>query len=81
MLSEEKQIVLRVVERFLKTGSADDEQVKVTCLPENKTSTVERIGEETRSVMLDEYRMDGRIIWAGYSQRTGMVFLSLVHSH
>ena len=81
MLSEEKQIILRVLERFLKTGNADDEQVKVTCLPENKTSTVERIEEETRSVMLDEYRMDGKIIWAGYSQRTGMVFLSLVHNH
>jgi hypothetical protein len=76
MLSEEKQIILRVVERFVRTGSIVDEQVKVTCLPENKTSTVEYSGSDSRSIMLDKYKVDGRTIWAGYSVRTGMVFLS-----
>ena len=81
MLSEEKKIILRVVEHYIRTGSAEDEQVKVTCLPENKTSTVERVGDESRSIMLNEYKVDGKSIWAGYSGRSGMVFLSLVPSH
>ncbi len=76
MPSEEKIIVQRVVENFIHTGHASDEQVKVTSLPENKTSHVERIGEDGRSVMLNEYRLEGKTVWAGYSSRTQTVYLS-----
>lgn len=81
MLSEDKKIILRVIERYIRTGSVEDEQVKVTCLPENKTSAIEYIGADSRSVMLDEYKVDGKFIWAGYSGKSGMVFLSLVKSY
>ena len=78
MITNEKQILLRVVQSFIRTGSASDEQVKVTCLPDNKTSFVEHIGEDGRSVLLDEYRMDERVIWAGFSSRSQTVYLSAV---
>ncbi len=76
MPSEEKKIILRVVENFLRTGSASDEQVKVTCLPKDKSSYVEQIGEDGRTILLDEYRLDGSVIWASYSTRSGTVYLS-----
>jgi hypothetical protein len=78
MLSEEKQIILRVVEHYVRTGSIEDEQVKVTCLSENKTSAIEHSGVDSRSIMLDEYKVDGISVWAGYSGKSGMVFLSPV---
>ncbi len=78
MILEDKQIILRVIEHYFLTGSAEDELVKVTCLSENKTSTIEHVGDDSRSVMLDEYKVDGKSIWAGYSRRSGMVFLSPV---
>ena len=81
MLSEGKKIILRVVERYAITGSTDDELIKVTCLPENKTSTVEQIGDQCGSILLDEYRVDDKTIWAGYSARSGVVFLNLAHAH
>ena len=81
MFSEEKQIIQRVVERYVRTGSVIDEIVKVICLPDNKTSTVEKVGDDGRSIMLDEYRLDGKVIWAGFSGRTGTVFLSAAPSH
>jgi hypothetical protein len=77
MFSEEKQTILRVVERYIRTGSTEDDQVKVTCLPANKTSAMDQVNGESRSVMLDEYKVDGKSVWAGYSTRTGIVFLSL----
>ena len=77
MSSEERQIITRVVERFLRTGSAEDEQVKVTCLPANKTSFVEQTGNDGRTILLDEYKLDGKVIWASYSARSGTVYLSL----
>ncbi len=77
MSSEERQIIHRVVERFIRTGSVEDEQVKVTCLPANKTSFVEQTGEDGRTVLLDEYKLDGKVIWASYSARSGTVYLSL----
>lgn len=77
MISEEKQIILRVLGTFTQTGAAEDSQVKVVRLADNKTSTVEQIAESNRSIMLNEYRLDNRVIWAGYSSRTGVVYLSL----
>jgi hypothetical protein len=74
--SEEKQIILRVMERFISTGSVTDEQVKVTCLPVDKTSYVEKIGNDGRIIMLEEFRLDGKIIRASYSPRSNTVYLS-----
>ena len=76
MLTEERQTIQRVVENFVRTGKTSDEQVKVTSLPKNKTSFVENIGEDGRSILLDEYRVDNKVIWAAYSTRTGTVYLS-----
>lgn len=76
MASEEKIIIARVVEKFIRTGSAEDELVKTTTLPQGKTSYVEYIGEDGRSIMLDEHRLNGKVVWAGYSTRTGTVYLS-----
>lgn len=80
MASEEKIILLRVVETFIRTGAASDEKVNVISLPEGKTSYVEQSGEDGRSVMLDEYRVDDRVVWAGYSTRSGTVYLSPARS-
>ena len=81
MIANERQTLLRIVERYARTGSASDDTVKVTCLPDNKTSFVEQTGEDGRSVMLDEYRVDGKVIWAGYSGRSGTVYLSTASNH
>jgi len=76
MPSEDKQIILRVLENYTRTGSASDEQVKVVSLPDNKTSFVEQTGQDGRSIMLDEYHSDGKVIWAAYSSRSQTVYLS-----
>jgi hypothetical protein len=81
MITDEKQTLIRIVEHFARTGSASDDQVKVTCLPDNKTSYVEQIGGEGRSVMLDEFHVDGKVIWAGYSERSDTVYLSTVSNN
>lgn len=44
MYSEEKKIIIRVVENFIRTGAVSDEQVTVTNLPPGKTSHVEQTG-------------------------------------
>ena len=75
-MSDEKVIITRVVEHYAITGEASDNEVKVTRLPDNKTSYVEQGADGGRGVQLDEYRINGRVIWAGYSSRTGIVYLS-----
>jgi hypothetical protein len=73
---DEKQIIMRVVEHFIQTGIASDEQVGVICLPENKTTFVENLGEDSRSILLDEYRLADRVVWAAFSSRSQTVYLS-----
>ncbi len=78
MFSDQKTIILRVVDHYLRTGEAGDAEVAVNCLPDNKTSFVEQSSDGGRSIMLDEYHVDGHVIWAGYSPRTRVVYLSSV---
>lgn len=75
--SQEKQTILRVAECYINTGITDDDQVKVISLPLDKTSYVEKIGTDGRIMMLDEYRLNGRVIRAAYSMRSNTVYLSL----
>jgi hypothetical protein len=75
-MSDEKMIITRVVENYASTGQLTDSQVQVTRLPDNKTSYVEQGADGGRGVQLDEYRVNGRVIWAGYSSRTGIVYIS-----
>lgn len=76
MPSEEKIIILRVIENYVRTGGMTDVRVKVMSLPQGKTSYVEQNGVDGRSIMLDEYSVDGTVIWAGYSSRSETVYLS-----
>jgi hypothetical protein len=78
MYSNEKEIIMRVVDHYARTGDASDDEVKVICLPDNKTSFVEQNVGGSRSIMLDEYKVDGKVIWAGYSPRLSIVYLSSV---
>jgi hypothetical protein len=78
MYSNDKEIIMRVVEHYARTGEVSDAEVKVTILPDNKTSFVEDNVGGSRSIMLSEYKVDGKVIWAGYSPRLGIVYLSSV---
>ena len=79
MYSEEKTIILRVVENYFLTGNANDAQVQVKNLPKVSSTYIEQIGEYSRSIMLDELRVGGRTIRAGYSSRSNTVYLSLMY--
>lgn len=78
MQSEEKTILQRVVENFANNGTTTDEQVTIVCVPNGKTSAIEKIGGEGRTVMLDEYAVNQKLIRAGYSSRSNTVYLSLI---
>jgi hypothetical protein len=78
MYSNDKEIIMRVVEHYARTGDVSDAEVKVIILPNNKTSFVEDNVGGSRSIMLSEYKVDGKVIWAGYSPRLGIVYLSSV---
>jgi hypothetical protein len=75
-MSDQKVIISRVVEHYARTGESSDEQVEVVRLPDNKTSYVEQGADGGRGIQLDEYRVDGRVIWAGFSTRTNVVYIS-----
>lgn len=78
MQSEEKAILQRIVENFARNGIAADDQVTVICIPNGKTSAIEKIGDDGRTVMLDEYLVNAKLIRAGYSSRSNTVYLSLM---
>ncbi len=76
MSMEDKKIIKRVLENYVLTGNGIDDEVKVTCLPMNKTSYIEQTGDDGRIILLEEYTLADKVIWASYSARSGTVYLS-----
>ena len=74
---EEKTMLLRVVEQFARTGVVSESEVTFTRIQDFKTTFVEQFGEGGRSVMMNEYKVDGKTYWAGYSSKSKTVYLSL----
>jgi hypothetical protein len=73
---DERSMLLRVVEQFARTGSVEESGVTFTRIQDFKTTFVEQTGEGGRSVMMNEYKVDGKTYWAGYSSKSKTVYLS-----
>ena len=71
----EKQM-LQIVEQYIRTSDVLAPEIKVTRVPDYKTVYVEQIGTDGRSIVLTEYKVDGKTYWAGYSTYSQTVFLS-----
>jgi len=70
--------MLKIVEQYSRKTEAVEGAIKVTRVPDSKTVYVETIGESGRSIVFDEYKVDGKTFWAGYSSRSDTVFLSQI---
>ncbi len=68
--------MIKIVEQFSRKSEPVDGQVKVIRVPDYKTVYVEQVGESGRSIMLNEYQVDGKTYWAGYSSSSETVFVS-----
>lgn len=68
--------LLKVVEQFSRNAGVVDGQIKVIQVPDSITMYVETIGEIGRSILFNEYVIDGETYWAGYSTRSDTVFVS-----
>ncbi len=77
-MMDEKEIILKAVQDYIRNGSSRYGEVNVTCLPYNKTSCIEQVDGEGRSVMLDEFSVDGKSVWTGYSSRSQTVYISMI---
>lgn len=75
---DEKQLLREMVDLYARTGSEQQVgEIKVKRVQDRKTTYVEPNGESGRSIMMNEYRVDGKIYWAGYSSRSQTVYISL----
>ncbi len=68
--------ITQIVEQFSRKIEPVEGKVKVMRVPDYKTVYVEHFGEVGRSILLSEYKVDGKIYWAGYSSRSDTVFVS-----
>lgn len=65
-----------IVEQFSRKTEPVEGQIKVTQLPNFKTVHIETIDEIGRSIILHEFKANGKTYWAGYSPRSETVFVS-----
>jgi hypothetical protein len=68
--------LFKIVEQYSRNGGVVDGKISVTRVQDSKTMYVEIIGEIGRSIFFNEYKVDGRTYWAGYSSRSNTVFVS-----
>jgi hypothetical protein len=72
----DEEFMLKIVEQYNQKSDTEIEDIKIVRLPDFKTVFVEQIGGVGRSIILTEYRVDGKKYWAGYSSRSQTVFIS-----
>jgi hypothetical protein len=76
----EKQLIRRIVDEYARVGSVQDGEIKVIRVQDRKTTYVEPNGAGGQSIVMDEYKVDGKIYWAGFSTRSQTVYVSLAAS-
>lgn len=69
--------MLEIVQQYCREKRLPQDEIKVVQIPNWKTVYVEQIGENGRAVMMTEYKVDGKICWAGYSERSQTVYISM----
>lgn len=68
--------MLKIVERYNHKSEADYGDIKVTRIPDRKTMFVETIDEIGRTVMMNEFKVEGATYWAGFSSRSQTLYIS-----
>lgn len=74
---DEKELLRKMVNQYAHTGCEEDGEIKVKRVQDWKTTYVEPNGEGGRSVVMNEYKVDGKTYWAGYSSRSQTIYISL----
>jgi hypothetical protein len=72
---DEKQMT-NIVEQYSRQGNAVVGEVTVTRIPDWKSVFVETIDKMGRAIVMREYKVDGKIYWAGFSARSQTVYVS-----
>jgi hypothetical protein len=69
----------RIVERYIRKNDPGITDIKITRVADRQTMFVEQVGEESggRAVIMSEYKIDGTTCWAGYSMRSGTIYISM----
>ena len=67
-----------IVTQFSRLGdtSKGEGDITVTRIQDWKSVYVETIGESGRSIVMAEYKVDGKTYWAGFSTRSQTVYVS-----
>jgi len=68
--------MLEIVEQYSRESYPADEAIKIKRVPDQKTVFIEQIAEDGRAIVLNEYKVDGKTYWAGYSPRSQTVYVS-----
>jgi hypothetical protein len=72
---DQKQMA-NIVEQYSRLGNGIFGEIKVTRVPDWKSVFVETIGDRGQSIVMREYKVDGKTYWAGFSTRSQTVFVS-----
>lgn len=74
---DEKEMLRKMVVQYARTGCEQDGEIKIKRVQDRKTTYVEPNVEGGRSIIMNEYKVDGKTYWAGYSSRSQTVYVSL----
>lgn len=68
--------MIKIMEQYSRNSEPEEGQVKVTRIADFTTVYLEKIAGVGRSLFLNEYKIDGKTYWAGYSPLSETVFVS-----
>jgi hypothetical protein len=72
----DEKYMLEIVGQYHQKNDVTIEDINIVRVPDYKTVFVEQFGGAGRSIILTEYKVDGKKYWAGYSSRSQTVYIS-----
>ncbi len=74
---DDKEMLRKIVDQYARTGCEQVGEIKIRRVQDGKSTYVEPNAEWGRSIVMHQFKVDGKTYWAGYSTRTKTVYVSL----
>lgn len=65
-----------IVEQYSRLGNDFVGEFKITRVSDWKSVFIETIGEIGRAIVMTEFKVDGKTLWAGFSTRSQTIYIS-----
>jgi hypothetical protein len=76
-MSSDRELTQKMLQLYSQSGCEQDGETKIKRVQDRKTTYIEPNDSGGRTIYMNEFKVEGKTYWAGYSSKTQTVYISL----